>query len=233
MPVKNRVKVYKCGGIYHIYNKGIDGREVFKSEEDMDWFISVLRRYLDQERQPDDKRYKSERPYLRRHREDMNLKGKVDLLTYCLMPDHIHLLVRQQSAEGITQLMRRVMTNYVMYFNKKYKRSGVLFENVYRAVLLPDERVVAELSRYLHLNPVARVVKRYGLVETVTASSPEYYLYSSYQDFLGIRQQEWVKSGLVLEMFKKLPEGREQSYRQFVEGEMKGTKGNILDWVLE
>jgi putative transposase len=233
MPVKNRVKIYKSGGIYHIYNRGIDGKEIFRGEEDMAYFMEVIRRYLDEYKEEPENGFKSERPYLRKHRQDMNLTGKVDLIAYCLMPDHIHILVRQHSAEGITQLIRRVMTNYVMYFNKKYKRSGVLFENVYRAILLPDDRVVVGLSRYLHLNPVARVVKRFGLVETVTVSSPEYYMYSSYQNYLDLRKEEWVKSGLVLEMFKRLPESQNQSYRQYVEGETKRVKEEISDWVLE
>ncbi len=199
----------------------------------MAYFIDVIRRYLDQYKEEPESGYKTERPYLRKHRQDMNLQGKVELMAYCLMPDHFHIMARQQSAEGITQLMRRVMTNYVMYFNKKYKRRGVLFENVYRAVLLPDDRVVVGLSRYLHLNPVARVVKRFGLVETVTVSSPEYYIYSSYQNYLGLRQEGWVKSGPVLDMFERLSENQKQSYRQYVEGETKRIKEELFDWVLE
>jgi REP-associated tyrosine transposase len=232
MPIRNRIKEYKSGGIYHIYNRGIDGREVFGGDDDLDYFRLLLKTYLDDYREEVTGRYK-ERPYIRKRKQAMNLKGQIDLLAYCLMPDHLHLLIRQYAADGITKLMRRLMTNYVMYFNRKYKRKGVLFENVYRAVLLPDERMVLELSRYIHLNPVAMAVKRYGLVETITSSSPEYYMYSSYQNYLGEKQEGWLKPEYVLEIFSQQQESKNLSYRQFVESAKRQADKGLASWILE
>jgi putative transposase len=227
MPSRNRVKLYLNGTIYHIYNRGIDSREIFREGEDYEFFQGILKRYLGKYTEEISDRYKAERPYIRKHKQEMNLKQEIDLLTYCLLPDHFHLLVRQRKADGITKLMRRVMTNYVMYFNKKYKRKGNLFENVYRAVIVPEDTNLVELTCYIHLNPVARVVRRYGPVETVSSSSPEYYMYSSYQDFLGIRQDEWLKPEIVLEKFKLLyPE--EDDYKTYMEKE-EGNKWHSLD----
>ena len=203
MPAKNRLKTYAVGGVYHIYNRGYEGREVFKTDEDFNYFKDCLRRYAGKYEEVTDPRYKSDRPYIRQHKREMNLAGEVAIWAYCLLPDHFHLLVHQSSESGMVKLMRRVMTNYVMYFNRRYHRKGILFENVYRAVLVPDEERVVSLSKYIHLNPAARVVKKYGLVATISSQTPEYYMYSSYPDYVGERVEEWVETHPVL---KKLEE---------------------------
>jgi len=130
MPSKNRVKEYLNGTIYHIYNRGIDGREIFKEGADYEYFLSILKKYLDKYEEVVSDRFKSERPYIRKHKQAMNLNQEIEMLAYCLLPDHFHFLIRQQKTVGITKLMRRVMTNYVMYFNKKYKRRGNLCEGI-------------------------------------------------------------------------------------------------------
>jgi putative transposase len=232
MPCKNRVKDYLNGAIYHIYNRGLDGREIFKDDEDFEFFRTVLKKYLNTFSEEGDGRYKTDRPYIKRHKREMNLAGEIEMLAYCLMPDHYHLLVRQKQADGITKLMRRVMTNYVMYYNRKYKRNGNLFENIYRAVIVPEDIRLVELSKHIHLNPVARVVRRYGLVETISSSSPEYYMYSSYQEYVGGRQDGWVKCTRVLDILgKQMPE--ERDYRSFVEREDKNRQQAISNLILE
>jgi putative transposase len=233
MPVRNRIKKYISGGVYHIYNRALEGREVFKEEEDLVYFKEILKRYLDVYKEATDSRYKADRPYIRKHKQEMNLEGQIDLLAYCVMPDHFHFLVRQYNQEAITRLMRRLITNYVMYFNRRYKRRGVLFENVYRAVLITDETVIVDLSRYIHLNPVSMAVKRYGLVETVTSSLPEYYMYSSYQNYLGSKQEGWLKPEFILEIFKRMPAGKTQSYQQYVEAGRRQDNKQLKEWVLE
>lgn len=197
MPVKNKLKEYKMGGIYHIYNRGLDEREIFKETGDYLFFEKLLERYvggaLDEERPG----FKPDRPSIIKYKQKMILKGKIDVVAYCLMPTHYHLVVRQQDKEGMTKLMRRLMTGYVMYFNRKYKRSGPLLENVYRAVLVPDGEALLHLTRMVHLNPVARSVVRFGLVETVTGSTPGEYAYSSYGQYIGKNDKQWVNSRLV------------------------------------
>ncbi|MFA6512553.1 MAG: transposase, partial [Patescibacteria group bacterium] len=191
MPAKNRVKDYHKGATYHIYNRGIDSKEIFRTDEDYQMWIELMKRYLGEWSIKTDDRFKAERPYILRHKQDMNLYGQVKLFAYCLLPDHFHILVHQETEIGITQMMRRMVTNYVMYFNRKYKRRGVLFENVYRAVLLPDEETTVWISKFIHLNPTLKTVKRFGLVETSSVPAPEYYMYSSYQNFLKTRTDDW------------------------------------------
>jgi putative transposase len=228
MPLRNRIKVYRAGGVYHIYNRGIEGREIFKSDEDYLVFVGLLKRYLEKVGEGEVSKFDKERPYIRRHKQAMNLHTEVKLLAYCLMPDHIHLIVKQETSDGMTKLVRRLMTNYVMWFNKKYKRRGVLFESAYRAVLVPFGEKLLVLSRYIHLNPAPRVVRRFGPVETVAANTPEYYAFSSYQNYLGNKNDEWVCIDEILQELVKLVPNL--SYRQFVEGgeEMEGGEINSL-----
>jgi putative transposase len=235
MPVKFKLKEYCEGGVYHIYNRGIDGREVFVTGEDYEMWINLMQRYLGEWQEKQDPRFKGERPYILRHKKEMNLSGQVRVLAYCLMPDHFHLVIRQEVKNGITQLMRRLMTNYVMYFNRKYKRSGMLFENVYRAVLLPDDDLAVWMTKYVHTNPAVKTVKRFGLVETSNAFSPEYYLYSSYQNFLGERHNDWVDSEWVGERLKKLAMkfGQEVGYREFVEDNQNWKMPEMRKYLLE
>jgi len=222
MPSKNRIKHYSPGGTYHIYNRGIDGREIFGDEEDYSQFVSVLERYLGEQVQTKESIYKKERPYLALHRQHMMLAEEVELLAICLMPDHFHMLIWQKNLDGMKKLMRRVITNYVMYYNNKYKRSGTLFENVYRAVTVePGEQGVL-VSKYIHTNPMTRQVKRFGLVETSSGSNPEYYMYSSYANYLeknnsginpGIIKTEKIRSWFHQSKWSD----RGKSYQKFVE----------------
>jgi REP element-mobilizing transposase RayT len=236
MPVKNRVKNYLPRVTYHIYNRGIDGREIFGDEADYEQFVQILGKYLVKPQPVEETIYKKERPYLARHREMMNLADEVELMALCLMPDHLHLLIWQKTADGMEKLMRRVATNYVMHYNRKYKRSGPLFENVYRAVVVPDGETAVWMSKYIHLNPVSRQVRRYGLVETVSGSMPGYYMYSSYKNYLGEGglgvDDNLINTKRIIGWFGKSKlGGKGRTYRKFVE-EPVGSWQEVLGGLL-
>ncbi len=215
MPAKNRVKKYVEGGYYHIYNRGIEEREIFNDEQDYKTFLYTLKRYLEPYSGETKEGFKRDRPSVLTYKQQMSLDGEVTLLAYCLMPNHYHLLVKQRIKDGITKLVRRVCTNYSMYFNRKYGRKGVLFESVYKAVLINSEEQLTNLSRYIHLNPVKVIKRRYGLVETVTGSKPEEYPYSSLRKYLGLEDASWVKPGEILGMMHGT------TYREFVQSSGK------------
>ncbi|HBC72234.1 hypothetical protein A2379_02825 [Candidatus Amesbacteria bacterium RIFOXYB1_FULL_47_13] len=203
---------------YHIYNRGIDGRQVFTSSGDYDKFIWVLKTYLGEFKIKQDPRFKTDRPYISRHKQRMNLHDKVCLAAYCLMPNHFHLLVQPESAGRVTYLMRRAMTNYGMYFNQKYQRRGTLWEGSYRCVEVWGEERIVHLSRWIHLNPLQQEIRRFGLVTTVTGARPEEYLYSSYHWYLHTGEiDDWIRPDLVLDIFKGFNQGRWGSYQQFIE----------------
>ncbi len=196
MPVKNRIKIFVAGGYYHIYNQGVDKREIFLDEQDYSTFLNLLQCYLSISKAPDS-RFKSERPYRLRHRAEMNLTGEISLLAYCLTPTRYDLLVRQNSSTGITKLMRRLVTSYVGYFNSKYHRSGGLYQGVYKGLLLDHPEQIISVTQAIHLSSVR--TNKVGLFST-TSGSPETYPYSSYAKYLAKTAPEWLDIHAVLSL---------------------------------
>lgn len=222
MPARNRIKKYFPNSVYHIYNRGIDGRIIFADEEDYHKFLEVLEKYLTREDEEKDSIYKKERPYLKKKKEQMNLTDDAKMLALCLRPDHFHLLIWQKTEAAMTALMRRAITHYSMYYNRKYQRSGPVFENVYRAVgVEPGEKALL-MTKYIHTSPESRQIKRFGLVETSAGFNPEYYLYSSYGSYLGNEvsgvNREMIDTARVIGWLKTSRWGKEgKTYRQFAQ----------------
>lgn len=184
MPSKNRVKDYVPFNYYHIYNRGVNKQNIFEDDEDYTVFLNLLKRYLGDlpEKDPQGREY----PWL---------SGQLELLAFCLMPNHFHLLIYQDENEkAMTQLMRGVLTSYTAFFNKKYKRVGHLFQDAYKASLIDDQTYLEHISRYIHLNPYEW----------------ENYEWSSLPYYLGSKQAAWVKPDKILDIF----EG--ESYNDFV-----------------
>lgn len=139
MPSKNSIKQYVAGGYYHIYNRGVERRVVFMDDRDYRTFLGYLKLYLS----PTD-------PWTRPHKD---LSQEIELVAYCLMPNHFHLLVRQVSERGIESLMRCLMSGYVQYFNHRHKRVGSLFQDSYKAVRMVGDGQLRQVERYIHENP--------------------------------------------------------------------------------
>lgn len=206
------MKIYLEGGYYHLYNRGVEKRDIFLDEQDYKVFLHFLKQYLSPSELPV---FSSTGPTgvtPVRSRPIKSVYGFVKLLAYSLMPNHFHLLVKQENKDGITQLMNRIGTNYGMYFNKHYERVGPLFQGVYKAVLVESEEQLLHLSRYIHLNPFELENKSFDrLVD---------YPYSSYGDYLGIRDTKWISPAEILSYFKtrkRVGKVDYFSYQSFVE----------------
>lgn len=117
--------------------------DIFRGPEDYALFLSLLKRYL----------VPGERVSSYGHIVP-NYAGKVELIAYCLMPNHYHFMVYLLDADGLEGLMRSVMTTYSMYFNRKYKRTGTLFEGRFLASRITSDPYYWQVSRYIHLNPL-------------------------------------------------------------------------------
>ena len=183
------------GEYYHLYNRGVEKRVIFKNAYDSRRFMALL--HLCNSREPVD---------IGLHLEnggtitDLFLKQKVgtivDIITYCLMPNHFHILVRETSEKGVSQFMQRLGTAYSSYFNKKYKRTGTLFEGPFKARLVDTEPYLLYLTSYIHLNPIKLIDpewKKFGIknVESAEKFLREYQS-SSFIDYVGINRQESV-----------------------------------------
>ncbi len=142
MPAKNTVREYDAPAYYHIYNRGAGKQPIFHDDQDRIKFLSLLARHLD----PDDTATRSD--------GFVYEKYEIELLAYCLMGNHFHLMVFQElDPTAITELMRSVATAYTMYFNIKYEQSGHLFQGNFKAARITSEAYLIHITRYIHMNP--------------------------------------------------------------------------------
>ncbi|OGE37870.1 hypothetical protein A3B45_03165 [Candidatus Daviesbacteria bacterium RIFCSPLOWO2_01_FULL_39_12] len=216
MPSKNIIKDYIEDGYYHIYNRGVEKRTIFLDEQDCIVFLHYLKLYLS----PIEELKQLDLPGLRIAKFiRLNLSAEIDLLAFALMPNHIHLQIKQKTTDGIVKLMKRLATAYVMYFNKKYLRVGSLFQNTYKATLIETDEYLLHLSRYIHLNPAKITHKIINFKE-----------FSSYPYYLGQKQASWIKPQEILSYFRSAQRKDLKdilSYQSFVEN-YKESSAEIL-----
>lgn len=205
MPVKNAIKEYRADSYYHIYNRGVNKGKIFKNSTDYKAFLSFLKIYLS----PKDKLILQnkleevdnwlEKDKILRLLTLNNFSEEIDLVAYCLMPNHFHLLIKQKPFNAIQSFMRSLTTKYSVFFNQTHNRSGTLFEGRYKAVLVKSEEQLLHLSRYIHLNPKDRSLT---------------YKYSSLPNYLGQINQIWVKPKEILSYFSQ--EKIKSTYLSFI-----------------
>lgn len=169
MPSRNIVKVYGEGQYYHVYNRGVNKQTIFADDADYRYMLTLLKQRLSAEPARD----KQRRPI-------KNFHESVDLVAYCLMPNHYHMLLYLKRSGGIEQLMRSVMTAYSGYYNRRHGRVGALFQNHFLASRITSDAYLEHVSRYIHLNPL-----------DVKASYDDYD-YSSLRYYDGRANAEWV-----------------------------------------
>lgn len=210
---------FVTGEYYHIYNRGIDKRLIFKLKGDYERFMILL--YLANSQESfrlDDLLSKQHKTF----DEILVLdKGKslVSIGAWCLMNNHFHLLVRQEVDGGITKFMRKLGVGYSMFFNIKYQRTGALFGGLFKSKLIGvDDDYMRHLFGYIHINPLE--IKFPEWEEQVKKPSVkmreflESYEYSSYADYLGIDRVEKniIKPGNFPDYFED-----SSSFKDFVE----------------
>lgn len=159
-----RATQFFTNGYYHIYNRGVDKRIVFQRFGHYLRFLTTIRSILKTGSATQRSIYN----------QGLALSTKIDILAYCLMPNHYHFLIKQTHESGITEFMQKLDTSYTMYFNLNNKRTGHLFEYAFKAKTIESDDVLLHVSRYIHLNPVIA-----RLVET-----PEQWRWSSYKEYI-------------------------------------------------
>jgi len=167
---------FYTGHYYHLYNRGINRQPIFVRSENWGYFIRRLRYY-----------FRSE---------------LIDIVAYCLMPTHYHLLVYLKTDVLSAQIMQPFSVSYTKAINRQQGRIGPLFQGPFQAVWVDKNEYLLHLSRYIHLNPVAA-----GLVE-----SAEQWSFSSYRDYVGLRQGTLPVPDIVLSQFPS-----REAYQAFVE----------------
>ena len=212
MASKNSVKIYIENGYYHLYNRGVEKRIIFGDDQDYSVLLGYLHEYLgpkDEIRLYDQLAQKGlewkEKEKILRLLRLNSFFGEIDLVAYCLMPNHFHFLVKQNRPESIDKFTNSLLTRYAGYFNRKYQRVGRLFQDVYKAVLVTTDEQLLNLSRYIHRNPL-ELGENARMYQSKYTSLPEY---------LGKRNTPWVKSKEILNYFSKI--NSKDSYLSFVE----------------
>ncbi|SRR3989339_569619 len=219
----NRPFNFAPGEYYHIYNRGVDKREVFLDSLDYDRFILGLVNannkevfYIRDVKKKLGSKYKGLETCL-----DLCDDTLVDIGVWCLMPNHFHLLVKEKEEGGLVKFLHKLETGYTMYFNKKNERSGSLFEATFKAEHVSQDNHLKYLYSYIHLNPVKLIQldwKEKGIKNLKkTLSFMSNFYRSSYLDYLGIDR---IEKGIINP--KVFPE-------YFLE---EGSfEGEILEWL--
>ena len=163
------------GGYYHIYNRGARRLSIFREAENYLFLLRRLKHFL----------------------------GGLELsvVAYCFMPNHYHVLVRQDGPHAAGLLMQRVFNSYTKAFNKRYGHSGTLFERRYLAKAITNTTHLLHLCRYIHANPV-----KDGFV-----AHPADWPYSNYLEWVGLREGTLVDREFIEAHFPKV-----ENYRVFV-----------------
>lgn len=181
MPRKSRIDA--PGALHHIIARGIDRSKIFKDPADKRNFLNRL--------------------------ADILADTDTRCYAWALIPNHFHLLLRTGN-EPIATVMRRLLTGHALYYNRRHRRYGHLFQNRYKSILCQADTYLLELVRYIHLNPL-----RAGLVKNL--SSLDKYSFCGHSVLMNRQKNDWQDTEAVLRLFGKKVAAARRQYRDFVE----------------
>ena len=214
---------------YHIYNRGADKRQIFSDNLDYVRFIHYLYEFNDSKNVFNCGRNIDGGPTSIIKERD----ALVEIVTFCLMPNHFHLILKQLKDGGITKFMRKLGTGYAMYFNQKNKRNGVLFQGKFKAIPIENDNYLIHLSRYIHINPIEFTEpdwKTKGIKNWDEAGEfLKHYRWSSYLDYIGIKNfPSIINKNVINSLFSG-----ESSYENFIGRFVGGDSEVINNLILE
>jgi len=180
MPRKSRIDA--PGALHHIIARGIEGRNIFQDDGDREKFLARI--------------------------GDILFENPTSCFAWVLMPNHFHLLLRTASTP-IATIMRRLLTGHAVYFNRRHRRHGHLFQNRYKSILCQEDSYLLELVRYIHLNPI-----RAGLVKEV--DTLEKFPFSGHGVLVGKLKNEWQDTQYILRLFDKKLSSARRRYKMFI-----------------
>jgi putative transposase len=193
----NREKIAP-GEYYHIYNRGTDKRPITKDDKDIERFMQSL------------EFFNSKEPIisLREIISNENIKPKdplVEIICYCLNPNHYHFLLKEIDEGGISEFMKRLNGGYTWYFNNRHKRSGVLFQGRFKSVHIKSNEQLLHVSAYVNLN---------DKVHKISGSTAE-KVRSSWNEYIGKSNRNLCKKEIIQGQFKSIKE-----YKNFAESSL-------------
>lgn len=178
MPLRR--EVFVDGEFYHIFNRGLNKRQIFFGQRDYKRFFKKLEELVDE--------------------------TSHQIHAFCLMPNHFHILIRQEGDNSLTDFMNRLQGSYGKYINIKRDQKGRVYDGRFKAQHIDSEEYLIYVSKYIHRNPLE--------AKLVTRLSD--YRWSSYGSYLNKDKVPLVTEDLILGYFSK-KKGRQQDYKEFVE----------------
>ena len=145
-------------GIFHLFNRSINSEIIFPKKSDNQRMLTNIAYYMQTEQPVSLSYYLA---WCAKNKSPMSLQGNklITVISYCLMPTHFHLLVRQEQESGISKFMANIQNSYTRYFNSTHDRYGHVFQGQYKLVEIDSEEALIHVSRYIHLNPTtARII---------------------------------------------------------------------------
>ena len=144
------------GKIYHIFNKSIAGFKIFNNDSEFSRILDVIRFYQASDRKISFSNFvrttaDNKDSFFNSNQNNIKL---VEIIAYCIMPTHFHLILKQLVEDGISVFMNNTENSYARYFNLKHKRKGPLWEGRFKNVPVESDEQLLHLTRYVHLNPV-------------------------------------------------------------------------------
>lgn len=201
---------FVTGCFYHIYNRGVEKRDIFLGRRDLSRFLASLDFYRKSPQPTKFSDFKRGFSGLKKIKEQ---KEVVKIFCYSLVPNHFHLLVQQLEDNGITEFMRKILDSYTKFFNIKYERVGPLFQGTFKAKLVESDEYLLYLTKYIHKNVLPYSKWEHEL--DINSSYP-YYLSGTSHPFCDI--------AFILNYFSKT--NPKLSYQNFME------EGDLDDPVL-
>ncbi|MDO8638429.1 MAG: transposase [Candidatus Daviesbacteria bacterium] len=159
------------GEFYHVYNRGAEKREIFTQPRDYRRFKQTIYYYQFKGPKPRFSKFTNSKINTFNPSPENKI---IEIICYCLMPNHFHFLIRQLKENGISIFLSHISNSYTKYFNVKYKRVGSLLQGTFKAVLVETDEQLLHLSRYIHINPVVLHV----------CTNLKEYPWSSYNEYI-------------------------------------------------
>ena len=143
---------FVCNEYYHVYNRGVDKRDIFMSKKDLYRFILSIKKF--NKICPigclrDDIRDKLSSKCLKKSEKNHPL---VSIICYCFNPNHFHLILKQETDGGVSEFLKRLLGGYAKYFNLVHKRSGALFQGRFKSHLVSDDQYFMKIFPYVNIN---------------------------------------------------------------------------------
>lgn len=228
------------GKFYHIFNRGVEKRDIFMNDSDRWRFVQAMFLFNDEEvssnilwklkNKKEGLNFRTLRKYIEQNKNSR--KPLVKIITDCLMPNHYHFLVKNLHEDGLPRFMHKFGLGYTKYFNEKYNRVGSLFQGPFRAVPVENDLYLQYLLVYINIiNPGQLVepnLKEIGVsdVDKIIAAANT-YLWSAHPEYMGKRQSIIIEKD-ILEEFFPTPEKYEDFARDILAGRKIDTIKHLL-----